>query len=116
MAMADDRLRLARTALDAGFAGGSVSAAYYAMLYAARAALSEEDRYAKTHRGTWNLFGEVFAATGRFNAARVSEAQDVQRLREGADYDARAVSAEEAAAILDQAERFVVDVAALFNG
>jgi hypothetical protein len=27
-----------------------------AMLYAARAALSEGDEHARTHRGTWNLF------------------------------------------------------------
>ena len=32
-----------------------VSAAYYAMLNAARAALSERGEYAKTHSGTWTL-------------------------------------------------------------
>lgn len=31
-----------------------VSAAYYAMLNAARAALSERGEYAKTHGGTWH--------------------------------------------------------------
>jgi uncharacterized protein (UPF0332 family) len=46
-----------------------VSAAYYAMLYAARAALSEQDRYAKTHSGTWTLFRETFVRDGRFDPA-----------------------------------------------
>ena len=44
MAVARERAALAATALGAGSPGGAVSAAYYAMLYAARAALSEEDR------------------------------------------------------------------------
>lgn len=48
MAAARERLTLARTALDAGLHGGTASAAYYAMLSAARAALSEEDLNAKT--------------------------------------------------------------------
>lgn len=46
MAGARERLASARLALDAD--------------YAARAALSEDDRYAKTHSGTWSLFREVF--------------------------------------------------------
>jgi hypothetical protein len=33
-----------------------VSDAYCAVLYAARAALSERDRHSKTHRGTWAGF------------------------------------------------------------
>jgi uncharacterized protein (UPF0332 family) len=45
------RLRTARAALGVDDPAGAVSAAYYAMLYAVRAALSEEDRYAKTHAG-----------------------------------------------------------------
>jgi uncharacterized protein (UPF0332 family) len=115
MAMADERLRLARTAIDAGFASGAISAAYYAMLYAARAALSEEDRYAKTHKGTWDLFEQTFVAVGRFDALRLREARQIQRDREGVDYDARAVSTEEAEAILARAERFVANIAALFS-
>lgn len=68
MAVARDRLTLASIALAAGSYGGAVSAAYYAMLNAARAALSEEDSYAKTHSGTWTLFRETFVATERFDA------------------------------------------------
>jgi uncharacterized protein (UPF0332 family) len=52
MVVARERLALARTALDAGFHGGAASAAYDAMLSAARAALCEKDVNAKTHSGT----------------------------------------------------------------
>ena len=111
MASARDRLGLARTALDAGFHSGAVGAAYYAMLYAARAALSEADRNAKTHRGTWTLFREVYVEPGRFERELFAWAQDAQPLREGVDYDALEVQREEAETLLEQAKRFVAAVA-----
>lgn len=104
---ARDRLAAAAAALDAGFPPVAVSAAYYAMFYAARAALSEEDRNAKTHRGVWSLFSETFVATGLFEDALLAEARRIQRLREGGDYDARQVSKLEAAAALEHAGGFV---------
>ena len=87
-----------------------MSAAYYATLYAARAALSEEDGYAKTHAGTWTLFRRVFVATGRFDSALTSEAQGAQALREGADYDAAPVTERQAEDVIAVAERFVAAV------
>jgi uncharacterized protein (UPF0332 family) len=107
MAMARDRARLARAALEGGFEEGAVSAAYYAMLYAARAALSEEDRNARTHGGTWQLFRETFVDAGRFESELAGAAQATQPLREGADYDARRISAEEAERVCTLAERFL---------
>jgi uncharacterized protein (UPF0332 family) len=107
MAMARDRSRLARAALNGGFEEGAVSAAYYAMLYAARAALSEEDRNARTHSGTWQLFKETFVDAGRFASELAAAAQATQPLREGADYDARRISAEEAERVCALAARFV---------
>ncbi|MGH2963249.1 MAG: HEPN domain-containing protein [Solirubrobacterales bacterium] len=59
LAEARKRLRTARAALGVRDPAGAVSAAYYAMLYAVRAALSEEDRYAKTHAGTWGEFRAI---------------------------------------------------------
>ena len=47
-----------------GHAATAVSTACYAMLYAARAALSERDRHARSHAGTWGLFREEFVLTG----------------------------------------------------
>jgi integrase len=39
-------------------------------LFAARAALSERDQDAKTHRGTWSLFHQEFVAGGTFTVQR----------------------------------------------
>lgn len=58
LASAHEWLAAAEAALRSGFPGGAAADAYYAVLYAARAALSEADRYAKTHHGVWALFGE----------------------------------------------------------
>ena len=60
-------LSTAEATLRAGFPAGAAADAYYAILYAARAALSEEDRNARTHQGIWTLFGELFLRTGRFD-------------------------------------------------
>lgn len=84
-----------------------MSAAYYAMFYAARAALSEHDRNAKTHRGVWSLFAETFVVPKRFEERLLGEARRIQRLREGGDYDARKVSTAEADAALQHAGDFV---------
>ncbi len=113
--MARETLDAARATLAAGFPSRSVSDAYYAMLYAARAALSEQDRNAKTHRGAWGLFRDLFVETGRLDAALFAAAQETQRLREGADYDARHVAADEAAAIVEQAERFILAVGEMLD-
>jgi uncharacterized protein (UPF0332 family) len=115
MGSARERLQLARTALDAGFPSGAVSTAYYAALYAARAALSEEDSYAKTHRGVWHLFGELFVSTGRFDSKLLAEMRRVQELREAADYDARELTRDQAEDIVTEAERFVAAVAAMLG-
>ena len=110
LAGARDRLGAARAALEAGFPSSAVGAAYYAMLYAVRAALSEEDRYAKTHAGTWPLFRELFVDQGRFDEELAAEARSTQRLREATDYDALMVPREEAERIVELAARFVAAV------
>jgi uncharacterized protein (UPF0332 family) len=80
------------------------------MLYAARAALSEEDLNAKTHGGTWNVFRQAFVQTGRFEAAVLEAAVRRQELRGAADYDAHLIPREEARAVLDEAKLFVAVV------
>jgi uncharacterized protein (UPF0332 family) len=114
MASARERLEVAQV-IASDFPSGATGAAYYAMLFAARAALSEEERYAKTHSGTWNLFREVFVASGHFDSELVNAARQAQQLREAADYDARVISREEADAALADAERFVSAVASMFE-
>jgi hypothetical protein len=53
------------------------------MLYAARAALSERDRLARSHAGTWALFREEFVLTGEFEADLAQAAQCAQARRRG---------------------------------
>lgn len=113
MSSAHERLAGARDALAAAHPALAVSSAYYAVLYAARAALSEEDHYAKTHRGVWTLFGEVFVSPGRFDPGIAAAARHMQDIREGADYEARTPSDEEAAAVIADAGRFVAAIGKL---
>jgi uncharacterized protein (UPF0332 family) len=107
---ARDRARLAREALAGGHREGAVSAAYYAMLYAARATLSEEDENARSHRGTWNLFRIKYVTVDAFDASLFVLAQQAQAAREGGDYSAVTPSAEEAERYVDGAARFVAAV------
>lgn len=80
---AQERLAAAREAAAANHLGVAVSVAYYSMLYAARAALSEDDENARTHRGTWNLFRIRYVTTDAFDAALFTLAQHAQVAREG---------------------------------
>ena len=85
------------------------------MLYAARAALSEQDLYAKTHRGTWDLFWQTFAATDRFDRELADQARETAALRQLAGYEAQRPSAEEGTRVFGIAERFVDAVGKLID-
>ena len=101
---------------DAQAIGGSahpaliVSAAYYAMLYAARAALSERGEYAKTHSGTWTLFSKVFVASGEFDQNLKTMASRAKKAREKGDYEAAPPTPEEAADFVEGAAEFVAAI------
>lgn len=110
MDFARERLAGARDALAAGHLDLAVSAAYYAMFYAARAALSETDEYAKTHRGTWHLFHQRYVVTDAFGQALYVLSQRAQKAREQGDYEAVTPAAEEANTIVAGAEDFVAAV------
>lgn len=109
------RLRGARHALAAGDLDLAVSAAYYSMLYAARAALSEHDEHARRHGGTWGLFHQRFVATGAFDQSLHSLAQQAQEAREGADYEAKTPPAEEARRFVAGAADFLAAVEAMLG-
>ena len=93
---ARDRLAAAQEALAAGHRSVAVSVAYYSMLYAARATLSEDDENARTHRGTWNLFRIKYVTADAFDARLFTVAQHAQVAREAGDYQAVNPTAEEA--------------------
>jgi uncharacterized protein (UPF0332 family) len=112
---AAERLEGARRNLAQGEYAIAVGAAYYAMLYAARAALSERDLHAKTHRGTWNLLRQTLVADGSLPAQLVAEAERIAELREAADYDALAVKRQQAQRAADSAQRFLSVLAELLD-
>lgn len=111
LAAARTRLASARRLADADPAT-CLSAAYYAALYAARAALSEHDVQARTHRGAWHEFRQRFVSSGPIDAELATDMQRLQAEREQADYDAAEIPLEDAKAAVAAAERFIAAVAA----
>ncbi|MGA8745464.1 MAG: HEPN domain-containing protein [Solirubrobacterales bacterium] len=112
---ARDRVAAAPELFAAGHLEAAVSAAYYAMLYAARAALSEHEEYARRHGGTWALFHKRFVATGAFDQHLHSLAQQAQEAREGGDYEAVTPDPSDAERFVDGAADFVTAVEAMLG-
>jgi uncharacterized protein (UPF0332 family) len=110
MDQARDRAATAREILTSGHLEAAVSTAYYAMLYAARAALSERDEYARTHRGTWHLFHDRYVTTGAFDQHLHTLAHDAQRTRERGDYEAITPDRGEAERIVAGAADYIAAV------
>jgi uncharacterized protein (UPF0332 family) len=88
----------------------ALSAAYYAILYSIRAALSERDVYARTHTGAWHEFRRTFVSDGEFDESLAASAHAVQPEREQADYDAWAAPAEEAQRVIELAHKFLTAI------
>jgi len=113
LARAREGVASARTLVDAGHSAVAVSTAYYAMLYAARAALSERESHARSHAATWALFREEFVLSGEFDDQLAQAATRAQARREASDYAAESFELSEAKQIVGTAERFVAAVATL---
>lgn len=110
MQAARERLTDAQNVIGVAHPALVVSAAYYAMLNAARGALSEQGVFAKTHSGTWSLFSERFVATGAFDRGLFAFTGRAQEARQEGDYQARPLSPELARELLDAAGRFLTAV------
>lgn len=115
MDQARDRAVIARDLLATGHLEGAVSAAYYAMLYAARAALSESDEYARTHRGTWHLFHARYVTTGAFDQHLHGLAQKAQGVREQGDYEAITPNPAEAELLVAGAADYIAAIEAMLD-
>lgn len=115
VASAREWLATADAALRSGFPGGAAADSYYAILYAARAALSEEERHAKTHGGTWTLFGELFVQTGRFDRDLYRAARSAEERRLDVHYEAVPISDAEGQEAVADARRFIGAVAELLK-
>jgi uncharacterized protein (UPF0332 family) len=110
MQQARDRLADAQAIIGTAHPAVVVSAAYYGMLYAARAALSERGEFAKTHSGTWTLFSQVFVAPGEFDQRLSALARRTKDAREEGDYEAAPPSAKEAADFVNGAAEFITAI------
>lgn len=112
---ADRFLAAARVLLEAKLPENSAAEAYQAMFAAARAALSELDREARTHHGTWTLFDQLFVRQDLFAGRLRNAARNAEELRYDSDYRLGGASQEEAKRVLADAEEFVAAVRAMFS-
>jgi len=114
LAAARDRLAAAVAVVDDSPAT-ALTSAYYAMLYTARAALSEDHISTTTHRGTWHEFRRTFVDTGKVAPELATAAQNTQPKREQADDDAWVVPAGDAREAIDVARALIAAVERLFD-
>lgn len=105
---AELRLKAASQLKKTGFPDDAVSRAYYSMYFAATAMFLARGFRIKTHRGLVARFGREFVETGLIEAHFGRTLRIAEELRSEADYSIiRLISDEEAAAILDDAEKFL---------
>ena len=119
LARADAALAVARESLTLD-ANSVVNRAYYAMFYAARAALihvGRSDRAdAKSHSGIIAAFGEHLVLPGLIDASHGRSFGRVERDRLLADYLGEGIGDEAAASAFARATAFVTAVRALVAG
>ncbi len=86
----------------------SVSRAYYAMFYVARALLEQDGITPKTHSGLRNQFSLRFIKTGDLPERFAAVLNDAEELRALAEYaEERVITREDAETTLRDAEAFV---------
>jgi uncharacterized protein (UPF0332 family) len=108
-------LAAARVLLDAELPQNAAAEAYRAMFSAARAALSEADREARTHHGTWVLFDQLFVSQGVIEARLRDAARNAEELRYDSDYRLGGATQEEAKRVMADAEELVAVVRMRFS-
>lgn len=86
----------------------SVSRAYYAMFFAAEAALMTKQLAFSSHKGVISAFGEQFVRTGELPASMGRDLSRAHDKRVVGDYDVKpGITARDAAELLDTARDFV---------
>lgn len=91
----------------------SVSRIYYAMFYAAEAALLTEELSFSSHRGVISAFGKHFIKTGVFPAGMGKELNRAFEKRQLSDYEYMFVmSQDEAKKMLEEGKNFVEKITA----
>ena len=108
-------LGAARLLARGGFHAEAVSRAYYAMFYAARAAVHAEGSEPKTHTGVASEFSRLYVRTGRVPAAVAKLLRQYAGERADADYEGLDLTADEAGEALASAETFIRAVGAVLR-
>ena len=109
---AERTLSAAALLLGSGDTEGACNRAYYAMYYAAQAALlaagiAEPENGYKSHQGLLGAFGKHLVLSGQIDPALGRSFNKVQRLRQLADYVGDAPSIEDATLAVAEAKTFV---------
>lgn len=105
---AHEKLEAAKNLFENGFFNDSVSRAYYAMFFAAKALLFENDIHPKTHRGLISQFGLEFVKKNKFKKELFDLLARAQEDREEADYGLFSnIDQSEAKIIIEGAESFL---------
>ena len=108
---ADGALESAELLLKNKYFADSVSRSYYAMFYAASAALTLRGIECKTHRGLLAEFSRVMVKSGEMRPECAKSLDNAFAMRQDADYDYLAkINRGFAEKQLADAEKFVADV------
>lgn len=104
----EEALGSARILLEHRRWADSISRAYYAMVYAARALLTARGFAPRTHRGTIRLFGKELVRAGIFPADVARSLSAAMAFRGRADYGMRGdLSEHDARRTVEAAEEFL---------
>ena len=116
--MARDRLALAAAAVEIGHPEGAVSAAYYAMLYAARAACSTRARPKREdpQRDVEPLFAKSSSYRAVSSQSLPTPPRPYSDSEKTPSYDAASIPADDANDVIALARRFVGAVEDLLAG
>lgn len=110
------KLDHARQIFEIGLYDDTLSRAYYAMFYAAKAALLSEGVDLRRHSSAVTKFRELFVITGRVDAEYLRYLGQAQSARERSDYAPFApVSKEGTEEILNTAEAFIEKIKELLK-
>lgn len=113
---AAESLASARLLLNSSFYDDAVSRAYYAMYYAAKAALESIGVETRSHAGVINQFGLHFITKGQLDSQYGSMLTQAFQARHSSDYDVqvntRPVVAE---SVVANAEQFVAKIKELLG-
>jgi uncharacterized protein (UPF0332 family) len=110
----ETKLSHARQIFDIGLYDDAISRAYYAMFYAAKAALLDEGVDLRRHSSVVAKFRELFVITGRVEADYLRYLGRAQGARDRSDYvPFISTSREDAVEVLTMAEAFIARMKSL---